>query len=88
MNLLKNMALAVSGGLVVGSIILSMIGLSKSVLSRKSASVLSGVGAGVGCGIFIYYGVSNADLLDSIIVGIIVAVIGGFSIFISSKWWR
>jgi hypothetical protein len=88
MDLLINMALAVSGGLVVGSIILSMIGLKRSVLSRKSASVLSGVGAGVGGAIFIFYGVSNGDLLESIIVGMIGAVIVGFSIFISSKWWR
>jgi len=88
MDLIKNMALAISGGLVVGSIILSMIGLMRSVLSRKSASVLSGVGAGVGGAIYIFYDVSNSDLLESIIVGMIGSVIVGFPIFISSKRWR
>lgn len=77
MNLLNSIALFISGGLVVGSIMLSYNGLSRSVLSKKSAAVLSGVGVGVGGGIFIFYGVSNGDLLASVFVGIIGAVTVG-----------
>ncbi len=82
MNLLNSFALFISGGLVVGSIMLSYIGLSRSVLSRRSAAVLSGVGVGIGGGLFIFYGVSNRDLLRSILVGIISAVTVGITIYV------
>jgi hypothetical protein len=88
MNILKSMVLSISGGLVVGSILMAKIGLSRSVLSRRSAAVLAGVGAGIGTGVFIFYGVSNGDLIGSITTGIIVAFTVGFSVIIPSRWWR
>jgi hypothetical protein len=82
MNLLNSFALFISGGLVACSIILSYIGLNRSVLSRRSAAVLTGVGVGIGAGLFIFYGVSNRDLLGSILVGIISAVTVGITIYV------
>jgi hypothetical protein len=85
MNLVKNVALVLSGGLIVGSILLSKIGLTRSVLSRRGSAILSGVGVGLGCAIFIYYGVSSGDLIGSIFVGIVAAVVSGFILFIYRK---
>ncbi len=62
MNLLKSLILFLGGGLIASSVILSKIGLNRSVLSKKSAAVISGIGAGIGTAIFIFYGVSNGDL--------------------------
>ncbi len=88
MSLSKSLFLLLSGGLIASSIMLSKIGLSRSALSKSSASVLSGVGAGAGTAIFIYYGVSNGDLLGSIIVGIVTAFTVGIVVRIPSRWWR
>lgn len=85
MNLLRNLVLSISGGLVVGSILIAKIGFSRSILSRKNAAILAGAGAGLGTGIFIYYGVSNGDFVGSIITGIIVAFVVGFSVVIPSR---
>jgi hypothetical protein len=38
--------------------------------------------------IFIYYGVSNGDILESFFVGIIGGLTAGFTTYISSKWWQ
>jgi hypothetical protein len=88
MNLLRNIALSISGGIVVGSILIARIGLGRSAISKRSAATLAGVGAGIGVGIFIFYGVSNGDLIGSIITGIIIAFTVGFSIIIPNRWWR
>jgi hypothetical protein len=88
MNIMNSSALAISGGLVACSIILAKIGLSRSVLSRKVASAIGGIGAGTGVGIFIYYGISNSDLVGSIITGAISAITIGLVILIPSRWWR
>ena len=88
MTLGKNLILLFSGALIAGSIILSKIGLNRSVLSKKSAALLSGTGAGIGILIFIFYGVSDGDLIGSLIVGIITAFVVGAAVIIPSKWWR
>lgn len=88
MELLRSVALSVSGGIVVGSILIAKIGLSRSALSKKSAAALAGIGAGTGVGIFIFYGVSNGDLVGSVLTGIIIAFTVGFAAIIPSRWWQ
>ena len=88
MNITASIALFVSGGLVASSIIMAKIGLSRSVISRKVASVIGGMGTGIGVGIFIFYVLSNGDFLGSIITGVIVAITVGLVILIPNRWWR
>jgi hypothetical protein len=88
MNILHNFVLSMSGALVVGSILIAKIGFSKFILSRMNAAILAGTGAGIGVGTFVFYGVSKGDLIGSIITGIIMAFVVGFSIVIPSRWWQ
>ena len=88
MNLWNSIVLGFSGGLVASSIILAYIGLSRSALSRRMASLIGGVGSGVGVAMFVFDGVSNRDLLGSAITGMIVAVTVGLIILTPNRWWR
>ncbi|MEP7134033.1 MAG: hypothetical protein ABI904_03780 [Chloroflexota bacterium] len=85
MNLVNSFMLAISGGLIVASILIAKIGFGRSVLSRKTATIMSGVGVGIGIVIFIYYGVSNHNLGESVLTGIIIAITVGFATFIRNK---
>ena len=85
MNFVSSLMLSLSGGIIVGSVLMSMIGYKRSALSRTAASVFSGVGVGIGVVIFTYYGVSNGDMIGSILTGIIAAVFIGFASFIRNK---
>jgi hypothetical protein len=78
MDLISNFALLVSGGLIVGSILLSKIGFERRVLSKRAASGIAAVGVGVGGGIFIFFGVGAGDLGESIYVGTVAAIVTGF----------
>jgi hypothetical protein len=85
MKLWNSIVLTMSGGLIVASIILSQVGLDRSALSRRAASLIAGIGTGVGGGMFIFYGVSNGDYVGSIITGTIVAIIVGLSFLIPNR---
>ena len=85
MELFSSFMLSLSGGIVVVSILMSKIGYDRAALSRKAAAMMSGLGVGIGCGIFTYYGVSNGDFIGSIITGIIAAFSVGFANYISYK---
>ena len=69
MNLVSSFMLFISGGLTVASIMIPEIGLDRSVFSRKAGAIFSGIGVGIGSGIFIYYGLSDGDLVGSILTG-------------------
>ncbi len=88
MKIINSLALFVSGGLVASSIILAKIGLSRSVLSRRAASLIGGLGTGIGISLFIFFGVSNGDLIASIITGAIAGITIGLVILVSNRWWR
>jgi hypothetical protein len=77
MELLSNLTLLLSGGLIVGSILLSKIGFEKHVLSKRAASGIAAVGVGLGGGIFIFFGVGKGDLVESIYVGSVAAFVTG-----------
>lgn len=81
MNLVSSFMLVVSGGLIVAAVMMSRIGYDRSVLSRRTAALYSGVGVGVGVCIFIYYGVSSGNLIESVLTGAIVAVTVGISTY-------
>ncbi len=85
MDFVSSLALLISGGLIVGSLILSRIGIERSVLSCKNASIITGIGSGIGAGLFIYFGVSHHDLGGSIFVGLVSAFTLGLTIFLMSK---
>jgi len=84
-NLVSSFMLFMSGGLTVASILMAKIGFDRSVLSHRVAAIMSGVGSGIGTVIFIYYGVSNHSLGESVLTGIIIAIIAGFATFIRNK---
>jgi hypothetical protein len=88
MNILRNFVLSLSGALVVASIFIAKVGFSRFILSRMSAAILAGIGAGIGVGVFIFYGVSQYDLVGSIITAIIIAFVVGSSILIPNRWWQ
>jgi len=85
MNLVENFALAMSGGIIASSLLMSVIGYERSALTRKSASAFSGIGTGVGVAMFIYYGVSKHNLIESILTGSIIAITVGLATFIRNK---
>jgi hypothetical protein len=84
--LLRNIVLAISGGLVIASILMAKIGVSRTALSKRDAAILAGVGAGIGVGIFIFFGVSDYDLIGSIFTGIVIALVVGFSVIFPNRW--
>jgi hypothetical protein len=88
MTTLTSTLLACSGALIASSIILARIGLSREFLSRSEASLLGGAGTAVGMGMFIFYGISNADLAGSIITGAIAGITVAVVILIPTRWWR
>jgi len=88
MKIFDSFVLALSGSLIATSIILAKVGLNRSALSRRSASLLAGLGAGMGNCVFIYYGVSSHDFVGSLITGIITAMVVGFAILFPTKWWK
>ena len=88
MKFWNSLVLAMSGGLIVGSILLANVGLERSTLSRRAASLIGGVGARLGAALFIFYGVSNGDLVGSIVTGVIAAIIVGLGILIPNRWWK
>lgn len=75
MNIVNNVFLALSGILIVASVLLPRFAFINSAISLKTAALLSGVGVGIGNGIFIFFSVGNRNLMDSIIVGIITSVV-------------
>jgi hypothetical protein len=84
-DIVNSLAILVSGGLMVGSIILSRFGIEKSILSRKNGSIISGIGSGFGASLFTYFGISHHDLVGSIFPGLFTALVVGFTIFVMSK---
>jgi hypothetical protein len=81
MNLEISIALFISWGIVVGSIILPRIGFNKSSISRRGAAILSGIGVGFGSGIFIFYSVSNGDFIGSLFVAIVAGLVAGITVY-------
>jgi hypothetical protein len=84
----NSVALFLSGGIMVGFILLSEIGFRKSIISRKWAAALYGLGIAISGGIFIYFGVSSRDLFGSLTTGIIAGFVAGVTayIFIGRRW--
>ena len=81
MNVEKSIVLFMSGGIAVGSIMLSRIGFMRSSISRRGAAILSGIGVGLGSGVFIFYGISNGDFIESLYVAIIAGVVAGITAY-------
>ena len=77
----KDFALFLSGGITIGSILMARIGLNNSALSLRASAIYSGIGAGIGCGIFIFYSVSKNDLFGSVVVGFFIAAVCGITTF-------
>jgi hypothetical protein len=82
MNLIISFALFMSGAITVTCILLSEIGFMRKVISKKGAAFFSGIGAGIGCGMFTYFGISNQDIIGSLFTAIISGVVVGISNFV------
>jgi hypothetical protein len=78
----KSIAVIISGVIIVGSLILPRIGFKNSVISLKSTAVLSGIGVGIGNGLFIFYSISNRDFIGSLFTAIITALVVGATVFL------
>ena len=83
MSPLTSLSLAIS--LFVFSILYSRYCFYRSLLSNTGASVLAGVGVGLGSGIFVYFDVIDGDLFGSIIAGVITAFVTGLIIFVLNQ---
>lgn len=81
MNLVKSIALVISGVLIAGSIILAKVGLINSSISFRAATILSGIGVGAGTGLFVFFGVSNASFIESIVTGIFIGIVAAFTFY-------
>ena len=83
-NLVTSLILATSGALIVASILTAYNGFKQSVLSRKAAAYIAALGAGIGVGLFIYFGVSNRDLFGSVCTSFIAAIV----IRLAAYFWK
>jgi len=73
-NFVYSIALGVSGALIVSSITLPMVGLARSSISYRAAVIISGVGVGCGTSLFIFFSISKANFVESVITGILVGI--------------
>ncbi len=83
MNLVNSIALVLSGGLIVGSILLAEFGFRKSTLSKRASALLVGIGVGLASGLFVFYGINGANLFESIVISMIAAITAGITEYIS-----
>jgi ABC-type Fe3+-siderophore transport system permease subunit len=84
-DLARSVFLVLSGGLIVASILLSKIGFDRSTLSLGTSAIYSAIGAGLGCAIFVFFGISNGDLFGSVCTGSISAFTIGLTTYLFRK---
>jgi hypothetical protein len=85
MNQLDIYAIALSGAIIASTIILAQQGYARSYLSRQGAVFLTSIGVGIGLGIFVYFGLSQGDLMGSIFVALVSTLIAGITASITLR---
>ena len=87
MRLVSVIALVLSGAVILGSVLLPEMGFRRSAFSRKGAALLTGLGIGFACGMIVFWGFSNGNFIESIITGVIAAMVAGLTqYFTLGKW--
>ena len=83
---ISDVLLFLSGGLIVGSILLPQIGFINSALSVNAVAAYSGTGTSIGTCIFVFYTVGKGDFIGSVLTGIIAGVaVGATNLFFLRK---
>jgi hypothetical protein len=87
MKFMNVIALVLSGAIILGSTLLSVIGFRRSILSRKAAAFLTGVSIGLASGMIVFWGFGNGDFIGSIATGLIAAAISGTMKYLTLGKW-